>query len=744
MGDALRSRGSGTLQIQGTPSGEYKGVVTLHGDEVFVQGMVTRPGAFSVPTSQPINVKQAIAAAGGVANDIPDLTVTVIRRDGDGDTNVVDGVPLASLFNGKVKDFALKPGDIIRVKGPPTGEYYIDGHVKRTGVYSLTGRKITLKQAIAAAGGLEGTVDAFIDVIRREDGRDWLEVKELQFTRLMSGEFKDIELHPNDIVRVHAPGFVPKQPATTKAATQASTKSARRGRDIDDVSPIIEADLKPAEHVYRAASGDKLEMSVTGVVGPGIETLKTATVSAAGNFSLPVVGAIRVAGLSVPEIEAAVEQAYRVANISTKARVTSASSERAPTCAILGSVARPGQYAITTTDFRLLDALAVAGARKSETSLLRVVRKADQRVLDINWDKLAAGDANQNVMIRPGDMVIVTMPQVGEYKIDGVVKRTGVYKLEGRKITLKQAVAAAGGIDGVADAIIHVERRGIGGVPVLMSDVLFSRLMTGDEKDIDLQPNDIVRVNAPEVAPKQPAATQAAPATRPAGDAAPVPDHPMAERIAAVDEPMREMLRTVDAMEFNLSRLRRSMGDNSRVVVDARRDVELQRRRIGVYVDEYLKVHPEPPLLVIRHWQPTILAMQQDELLRQLVNERETWNKQREETAKRLGERHPDLVALTQKLAEIDRMILERTGKFYADGLPAARIATLDATMAKYMREQAELSEKLETLRLRGLGDAHASVQAAKAGLEAQNRRIEEYAAGFRKQMMPASQPAGS
>lgn len=44
--------------------------------------------------------------------------------------------------------FILTPGD------PRQGIYYIQGKVRRPGVYSIAGRTITLRQAIAAAGGI--------------------------------------------------------------------------------------------------------------------------------------------------------------------------------------------------------------------------------------------------------------------------------------------------------------------------------------------------------------------------------------------------------------------------------------------------------------------------------------------------------------------------------------------------------------------------------------------------------------
>jgi protein involved in polysaccharide export with SLBB domain len=98
---------------------------------------------------------------------------------------------------------------MIIVPQPTTGEYYIDGHVNRTGVYSLTARDITLKQAIAAAGGFDQlAVPAQTEVIRRI-GNDKEVFALVNLDKVFSGDQPDIFLKPNDIVRVGTDMFQP-------------------------------------------------------------------------------------------------------------------------------------------------------------------------------------------------------------------------------------------------------------------------------------------------------------------------------------------------------------------------------------------------------------------------------------------------------------------------------------------------------------------------------------------------------
>jgi len=56
---------------------------------------------------------------------------------------------LSRLKQGDLRyNIVVRPDDLIVVRPRPSAEYYMGGHVARVGVYSLTGRKITLTQAV--------------------------------------------------------------------------------------------------------------------------------------------------------------------------------------------------------------------------------------------------------------------------------------------------------------------------------------------------------------------------------------------------------------------------------------------------------------------------------------------------------------------------------------------------------------------------------------------------------------------
>jgi polysaccharide export outer membrane protein len=73
------------------------------------------------------------------------------------------------------------------------------------------------------------------------------------------------------------------------------------------------------------------------------------------------------------------------------------------------------------------------------------------RIIEIDYQALARGDSNLNIVIRPGDRIFVDTPDVGVVYVDGDVTRPGVYQLPvAGKLTLSRLIAAAGGLNPLA------------------------------------------------------------------------------------------------------------------------------------------------------------------------------------------------------------------------------------------------------------------------------------------------------
>ena len=73
------------------------------------------------------------------------------------------------------------------------------------------------------------------------------------------------------------------------------------------------------------------------------------------------------------------------------------------------------------------------------------------RIIEVDYQALARGDSNLNIVVRPGDRIYVDTPDVGVVYVDGEVSRPGVYQLPiAGKLTLSRLVAAAGGLNPIA------------------------------------------------------------------------------------------------------------------------------------------------------------------------------------------------------------------------------------------------------------------------------------------------------
>src|SRR4051794_16479639 len=138
-------------------------------------------------------------------------------------------------------------------------------------------------------------------------------------------------------------------------------------------------DLKVVAADYVIGRNDLITVSVFDLVNGGIESVRTSRVSETGMLSLPgLPDPIKATGLTEAELQKAIVEAYRASGILQKAQVSVQVVEaRGRTFNITGAVARPGQYVILESDFRLLNAIIQAGGETFPSEYLYVIRKTN-------------------------------------------------------------------------------------------------------------------------------------------------------------------------------------------------------------------------------------------------------------------------------------------------------------------------------------------------------------------------------
>jgi protein involved in polysaccharide export with SLBB domain len=121
-------------------------------------------------------------------------------------------------------------------------------------------------------------------------------------------------------------------------------------------------------------------------------------------------------------------------------------------------------------------------------------KSAKSRLIRIPADKLLAGDPRYNIVIKPGDTIHVPVDIIGEFCIMGNVNNQGYVNTTGRPMTLKMAVAAAGGLGPLAwPKTCEVVRR-IGKKKEEIVLVNLDKIASGEQPDFFIKPNDLINV----------------------------------------------------------------------------------------------------------------------------------------------------------------------------------------------------------------------------------------------------------
>ena len=352
-----------------------------------------------------------------------------------------------------------------------------------------------------------------------------------------------------------------------------------------NTTPPTQEDLVPNELQYRLAPGDVVRVEIYELVTANQTEVSIRVIDQSGVIRLPTLGDIRAAGLTVQELQDVIIKMLK--DLIQDPMVTVVLEDgRSFQFTIYGAVSGTGIYALTRPDFRLMDAVSLAGGTAATTQRVLVIREvalneavnpsylredsgeADEppesvnikdidalikqleqgtspspaargqsadppvdvddlsedgatsgdfvddvkqdkdvaspappagskfifdedrqewvrtgssagqatsegsaaqaggssipgeefgddsfatRIIEVDYQALARGDSNLNIVVRPGDRIYVDTPDIGVVYVDGEVARPGVYQLPiAGKLTLSRLVAAAGGLNPIA------------------------------------------------------------------------------------------------------------------------------------------------------------------------------------------------------------------------------------------------------------------------------------------------------
>ncbi|MDB5992618.1 MAG: epsE [Herbaspirillum sp.] len=228
--------------------------------------------------------------------------------------------------------------------------------------------------------------------------------------------------------------------------------------------------------------GDGLKISVFGSPDLNLET----KVSEEGNITFPLLGVVKVAGMSSSEAEKKISGMLVNGGFLKQAEVNVIVTDlQSQQVSVLGAVVRPGRYPVSGKR-SVTDVLAMAGGvgpDGGDTATVVRVRngKTSKQVVNLA-EMVRSSDMTGNPDLISGDMIYVE--RAPKFYIYGEVQHPGSYRLE-HDMTVTQALSVGGGLTPRGtERGLRVRRRDANGKEVMI-DV---------SRDTPLQPDDVVYV----------------------------------------------------------------------------------------------------------------------------------------------------------------------------------------------------------------------------------------------------------
>ena len=195
---------------------------------------------------------------------------------------------------------------------------------------------------------------------------------------------------------------------------------------------------------YRLGAGDVVRITVF----QNPELTLESRLTEGGQISFPLLGAVRLGGLSVPEAEKVLVDGLAKGNFLRNPQVTIIVLQvRGSQANVLGQFNRPGRYPLEMAETKLTDLVALAGGVAPGGADLIVVtglRNGQAFREEVDLPALfGPGGQARDIVVRNGDAIWVDRQPI--VYIYGEVQRPGPMRLE-RGLTLLQALATGGGL----------------------------------------------------------------------------------------------------------------------------------------------------------------------------------------------------------------------------------------------------------------------------------------------------------
>jgi polysaccharide biosynthesis/export protein len=231
---------------------------------------------------------------------------------------------------------------------------------------------------------------------------------------------------------------------------------------------------------YILGPGDVIRITVYQNQDLSLET----RISEGGAFSYPLLGTVKLGGLSIAAAEKKIADGLRDGNFLKQPQVSILVVQvRGNQVSVLGMVSKPGRYPLEQANTKLSEMLAYAGGlvvgASSDFVVVMGSRNGKAFRKEIDFPTIFMADTKvDDVILENGDIIFVDRSPVIYFY--GEVQRPGAMRLE-RDMTMMQALASAGGITARGtEKGIRVNRRDANGVVQVLTVGMQDKLQKDD------------------------------------------------------------------------------------------------------------------------------------------------------------------------------------------------------------------------------------------------------------------------
>lgn len=231
---------------------------------------------------------------------------------------------------------------------------------------------------------------------------------------------------------------------------------------------------------YKVGEGDVLQVTVYD--HPDLTTI--ARISGDGTIIFPLIGQVKVSGLTVSEVSHKIAHLLSQGYIVYPQVTTIVQEFRSQRVTIMGAVHKPGLYELKGyTTF--LEVLLKAGDLTSDAGDKAIIKRrpdspgGKQKVITLDLNRLIEkGETSLDVPVVDGDSIYI--PKAGVFYITGEVRSPNSYKFEEGTTVLKAVTMAGGFTDKASTGRVKIIRMK-DGKEVVMKDVKMGELILPDD-----------------------------------------------------------------------------------------------------------------------------------------------------------------------------------------------------------------------------------------------------------------------